>query len=818
MESIWKDFRLSLRTIKKNPGFALLAILALALGIGANTAIFSVVYSLMFRPLPGATNAKELVSIVLTEGDYPYAPSYPVYQDYASLTDVFAGATGWKITNGQLRIGNEIPERIMPTLVAGNFFDVLGVKMFRGRGFNDTEARQKGAGNVLVLGYKFWQQHFHGNPDVVGSIVRINGNAFTIIGIASSEFRGTDSLMEQPMYVPITGADYIYPDFSQMLEKRGSGEFNFIGRLQHNVDLETAQTAVNVVAARLAKEYPDVHEGQRALVYPEPRTRMEPAAAIFMPPIAIIFMTLVGLVLLAACSNVAGLLYARASSRQKELAIRMSLGAGRLRILRQLLTESLVLSLLGAAAGVFLARWVTALISGIHVATDLPLDFQLVIDNTVIAYSLLLAVASGILAGVVPGFRISRTNLVSNLKEGGQRSAGGSIRQRFRDGLVVAQVAVSLVLLICAGLFFQSTIHAAHQDIGIQIKGRLVMAMDTELLNYDEARSRTFYRRLLERVHNLPGVQNVALGRYLPIGFYNGRYKVLIEGQPQQKNSEKYAVFNVVSPGYFETIGMPVPQGRRFNEGDTQDSKRVAIINQAMAEKYWPHQNPLGMRFRYDNEENDALEVVGIVKTAKYMMPAEKPMPAFYLPFEQYYRSDTVLHIQTQGDPQQMIAAVRTEVQSLDPDMPVWGARTLEEHIRYGKMRVYDIGSWLVGGFGFIALMLSAIGLYGVMAFLVTLQKHEIGVRMALGASQRKVLRSVLVSGLKKTLLGLLLGAPLALLAGRSIQYLLIGVSPGDPLTIAASSVFLVAVTLVSAAGPAWRAAKVDPIIVLRSE
>jgi len=818
MESVWKDFALSLRALRKNPGFALLAILALALGIGANTAIFSVVYSLMFRPLPGAANPGELVSVVLTEGKYPYAPSYAAFKDYASLTRVFTGAAGFMITNGQFRIGNEIPERIMPTVVTGHFFDVLGVKMYRGRSFNDVEASQMGAGNVVVLSYRFWQRRFHGSQAVVGSVVRINGNAFTIIGIASKEFRGTDSLIDQAMYIPVTGVDFIYPNFSKNLEKRGAGEFSFIGRLRPGVDLKSAQAAASLLAAQLAKEYPDVHGGQRALVYPEPRTRMEPEAPGYLPAIAFIFMTLVALVLLAACSNVAGLLYARASSRQKELAIRMSLGAGRRRILGQLLTESLMLSFFGGTAGILLAYWVTNLLAGIRIATDLPFDFNFVIDTTVIGYTLVLAVASGLVAGVMPGLRISKTDLASTLKEGGRTSQGGSIRQRLRDGLVVIQVAVSLVLLVCAGLFLQSSIHAVHQDLGIQPQGRLVMAMDTEMLNYDEPRTRTFYRRLIALVRDLPGVQSAALGKYLPIGFRNGREKVFIEGRAKEKNRSDYTVFNVVSPGYFETIGMPVLQGRGFNEGDTPDTKRVAIINEVMAETFWPDRNPLGKRFRFDTEENSPVEVVGIVKTAKYALPAERPTPAFYLPFEQHYSSDTVLHVHTRGNPEQMIAAVRAEVQALDPEMPVWDARTLEEHIRYGKMRLYDIGMWLIGGFGLIALTLSAVGLYGVMAFLVNRQKHDIGVRMALGASQRNVLKTIVMSGMKKTVLGLLLGAPLALLAAASIDYLLVGISPRDPSTLAAASVFLVGVALAASMGPAWRAAKVDPMVVLRSE
>lgn len=817
---LWKDILFNLRTLGKNPGVAILALLALALGIGANTAIFSVVYSLMFRPLPGATKAEELVSIVLTDAkSLPYSPSYAAYQDFRALNTVFADAAATTVVDAQLRIGNRTPERIMFPMVTGNFFTMLGVKMAAGRTFNSVESGRQGAGNVVVLAYRFWQKQFSGNPDVIGSELKLNGTAFTIIGVTSQEFHGTDALMLQPIYIPMTAGDAIIPGFSKdLLTHTRNGDFVFLGRLRPGVKLEQAQAAVNVKAALLAKQYPEAHAGQRAIVYPEPRTRMEPAAAQYMPPIAIIFMTLVGLVLLAACANVASLLYARASGRQKELAIRLALGAGRGRILQQLLTESLLISLLGAAAGVLLARWLTNLLSSIRFATDIPIDFNFSLNSTILGYALILGVASGILAGLMPGLRISNTNLVSSLKEGGRTSQRGSARQRLRDALVVTQVASSLVLLVCAGLFLRSALKASTQDLGIQTRGRLVMAMDTELLRYDEARSRTFYRQLLERVRSLPGVESVSLGRFLPIGFRNAGYEVFIEGRAKQKDQADYGMFNIVSPEYFKTIGMPLLQGRAFTDSDNRESRRVAIINEAMAARYWPGQNAMGHRFRFDTEKNDPVEIVGIAKTAKYVLPAERPTPAFYLPFDQNYRSDMILHVHTLRDPKQMIAAVHAAVLAIDPEMPVWDTRTLEEHIRNGKMRLYDVGAGLIGAFGLIALALSAVGLYGVMAFLVNQRTHEIGVRMALGSSQGSVLRLILLNGMKKTAIGLVLGAPVAILATRAMHYLLVGVSATDPLTLSSAFVFLTGITLISTLAPAWRATRVDPLIALHNE
>ena len=810
-----------MRALVKNPGYAILAVLALALGIGANTAIFSVVYSFMFRPLQGATNANELVTMVLKEeGSYPYTFSYQAYEDYrAGLKNVFSDAAGWTIASAQIRVGKEAAERIMPTIVTGNYFEMLGVQIASGRSFSKDEKERMGAGNVAILAHSYWRSRFQSNPAVIGSTVRVNGHSFTIIGVASPEFSKNSTLMRQTLFIPVTGIDYVYPDYSKSyLNRRRSGEFNFVARLRPGITLKDAQSAAMVQASRMEAAFPDLFKSQRPVLYPEPRTRLEPAAAEFMPPVAITFMTLVSLVLLAACANVASLFYARASGRQKELAIRVALGARRGEVVQQLLTESLVLSVLGSLVGLVLARWITGMLSGIRIATDLAFDFQFTPDYTVIGYAILLAIFSGVAAGLTPALRMSSTNLVGTLREGGQSSQRGSVRQRLRDVLVVLQVAVSLVLLVCAGLFLQSTKNVARQDLGIKPDGRIVMSMDTDLAAYDDARTAVFYRQLLERARQLPGVEKAALGRYLPIGFGNGNYEVFIEGRPAEKGKTDRAYFNIVSDDYFETIGMPVLNGRALLKQDVQESKLVAVINEAMAKQYWPGQNAIGKRFRFRESTQEPVEVVGISKITKYVLPTERPAPAFYLPFDQNQRPDMILHVYTKRNAEQMIPAVRAMIRNVDPEMPVWDMRTLSDHIRYGKMRLFDIGTALIGGFGLIALMLAAVGLYGVMAFLVSRRTPEIGLRMALGATRVTVLKSVFANGMKKTLIGLLIGAPLAFLATRAIGYMLVGISPKDPTTILGSALFLIAVTAIAVFTPAWRAMRVDPLIALRSE
>ncbi len=821
MDSLWQDIRYSIRTLAKSPGFTAIAVLALALGIGANTTIFSVVYGLILKPLPGAENPGELVSVTLTEGhDFPHKMSYPVWEDYRSLRTVFTDAVGYFNEIIQFNTPNGTPERVLPLFVTGNYFDVLGVKALHGRTFNQEEGQLTRAASVIVLDYEFWQRRFAGNPAVIGSEVRVNDHSMTVIGVTPPEFRSTEGFFRPVAFIPASAVEYLYPQYRKiMMERRKAGGFAFVGRLQPGVNLAEARAAVAAHAAGLEQEYPEVHKGQRALVYPEPRARMETAAIQYMPPIVTVFMVLVGLVLLVACANVANLLLARATSRQKELAIRTALGAGRGRILRQSVVESMILALLGAGLGLLFAVWPISALASIRPATDLPLAFDFAIDYRVFGYTLLLAAGAGLISGLLPGWRMARTNLASTLKEGGRTSSQHSARHRFRDLLVASQVAVCLVLLVCAGLFFRTARNAARQDMGFDMQNRLVMAMDTGMRRYEKERTREFYRQLVERVRALPGVQSASLGRFLPIGFNNSTDELLIEGRPQEPDKPKpFAFVNIVEPEYFKTMGMPILQGRGFTENDTDGSLRVAIINDRMARKYWPDQNPIGRRFSVQDSKDGPLEVIGVTRTVKWVLPAESPNPGYYVPWAQRQRDDMVLHVHTHGDPLQMVSAVRAEMAALDPEMSVWDVRTMEEHILHGKMFLFDLAIAIVGAFGLIGMALAAVGLYGVMAFLVSQRTHEIGVRMALGASGGNVLGMVVRQGLVKAALGLALGLVLAFAVTRLMTNYLVGVTPTDPLTFGTVAVFLVAVAALASLAPAFRATRVDPMIALRSE
>ncbi len=821
METIWNDIRYSIRSLARSPGFTAVAVLALALGIGANTAIFSVAYGLIWKPLPGAESPGELVSVTLTEGqDFPHKLSYTGYQDYSSLNTVFSGTLGFLGNIAQFNHEGGVPERVMPLIVTGNYFDVLGVKALHGRTFNREEGELASTGNVMVLDYNFWQKRFGGSTSAVGSVVRMNDQVFTVIGVAPPEFRGTEGFFQPVGYVPLSSIELLYPEYRKTLtERRKAGPFAFVGRLAPGVSLDQARAAVTAHAARIEQEYPEIHKGQRALVYPEPRARMESSAITYGPPIVTVFMTLVGLVLLVACANVANLLLARATSRQKELAIRTALGAGRGRILRQSLIESSLLALLGAGFGLLLAVWPIQMLASIRPATDLPISFDFTIDYRVFGFTMLLAVGAGLISGLLPGLRIARTNLASTLKEGGRTSSQHSARHRFRDLLVASQVAVCLVLLVCAGLFFRTARNAASEDMGFVMKDRLLMAMDTDMRRYDKDRARNFYRQLVERVRALPGVTSASMGAYLPIGFNNDADELEIEGRPNEPDKPlPFAFTNTVEPEYFNTMGMPILQGRGFTLNDKDGSPRVAIINDTMARKFWPDQDPLGRRFTPIGSRDGPLQVIGVTRTIKFVLPAERPYSGYYVPYLQRPLKEMVLHIHTQGDPMRLAPAVRGEVAALDPDMPVWDVRTMEEHILHGKMILFDVAISIVGAFGLIGMALAGVGLYGVMAFIVNQRTHEIGVRMALGASAQGVLRMIVTQGLIKAGIGLALGLVGAFLVTRMLVNYLVGVTPTDPLTFGVVVAFLVAVAMIASLVPAFRATRVDPMIALRSE
>ena len=825
MTSLWSDIKYGVRMLAKRPGFTAIAVITLALGIGANTAIFGVIYNLMFRPLQGTVNPEQLVSItMMDEGNrYPNNMSYANYLDMKELEEVFSDAIAYNSWQAQLSSEGMNPERIFPFVVSGNYFEMLGVQAAQGRTFSVEEQTDPGAGNVLVISHTYWQSRFGGDPATLNQVISLNDNPFTIVGILPETFRGTSVYFAPQVFLPVTGIDYLTPDLFENLETRGKSLWvSVVARLQPGVSLAQARAAVLTHTSRLALEYPETMTGQRGLVYPEPRARMESSAIAFMPMIAGVFMTLVGLVLLIACANVANLLLSRAAGRQKEMAIRAALGAGRIRIIRQLLTESLILALLGGAFGLVIANWAADYLSSFRVATDLPISFDFSFDYRIFGFAFAIAAAAGILAGLFPALQSSRTDLAVTLKEGGRRGTGGG-RHWIRGTLVVAQVAVSLILLVTAGLFVRTAFNATKQDMGFVQENRLLVAMDTEMRQYDDDRGKRFYRELLDNVRSLPGVRSASTARFLPVGFNNGGRDITMEGEvPDPNRKRRFSFYNIVGVDYFKTMGMPIHQGRTFTRNDTVDEEEngrlVVIINDTAAEEYWPGENPLGRMVSISGSDGPFREIVGITRTVNFTLPSESPHPGIYLPYEQMYRSDLVLHVHTEGNPTQMISAVRAEINRLDPEMPIWDVRSMKDHIQKGKMVLFNLATKVVGSFGVIGIILAAIGLYGVMSYTVAQRTHEIGVRMALGASAPKILGLVLRQGALLTAIGLALGMVGASFLTPSFASMLVGVGPRDLLTFTVVSFALLVVALLACTVPAHRASRVDPMVALRYE
>jgi predicted permease len=815
-----QDLRYATRLLRSRPGFSVLAILTLALGIGANTAIFSVVNGLMFRTLPGAKQADSLVSISILRSGFlfPMGMSYPNYQDFAQLKEAFSGAIVSSFMPARLSDNLNDARRVQLTMVSSNYFGFLGVPMALGRDFTADEAKNMGSGNVLVLSNEEWRAHFASDPTVIGRSVKVNGNPFTIIGVAPADFSGTQGLLVTDGYVPTTAGDRLSTGVEKWLASRGAGGWNVIARLQDGVSVEQAGQAAHTLADRLAKDWPEDNPGLNAVVYPESRTRLEPSAAVYLPPIATVFMSLVGLVLLIACANLANLLLVRGISRRKEVAIRSSLGASRLSIVRQFMVESLVLAFLGGAAGLLMARWGAAVLAGVSLATDIRMRFDFSLDYRVFAFALIAATLAGLLAGLVPAVQASKTNLSDAMKEGGDR--GGSARRHWlRSGLVVVQLAVSLVLLVAAGLFVRSMLNVAAMDWGFAIEGRLMLTTDADLAGMSEEQGREFYHRLLEEARALPGVVSASTAQSVPFGMGQDGSDVYIEGRDLGGKDAPMILSNVVNTDYFATIGTPLLRGRAFGEGDQKDTPGVAIINERMAEEFFPGKDPLGQRISIKSANGPWLEIVGIAKTTQYIIPGENPRAYVYLPFTQNYRTAQILHISAKSAPEALLPMLRERIRALAPEMPIFDVRTMRTHIEKGKASViFELGSGLVGCFGLIGLILAAIGLYGVMALRGGQRTREFGIRIALGASAKRLVGEVLGHGVGLALLGIGLGVTAALFVTGLFAHLLVGVGPRDPVVFGLVALFLLGSRWLQAWFRRYGRAGVDPMTSLRCE
>ena len=819
LDEFVQDIHWAFRSLGRKPAFLVVTVLSLALGIGANAAIFSVVNAYLFRPLPVRDAGRLAVVAQVSRGDAtPGNVSYLNYEDVRHLAPgVIDDAVLFQSSAvGARPRGADDAERVYIDLVSGNYFQMLGVAPEAGAMFTAEQVARKEP--LVVLDYRYWQRRFHGDRTIVGAAIQLNGIPFTVAGVAEQRFTGTEEMIVADAFVPITTAALLVPREEGMLSDRTWSSSRVLAHLRPGVTIAQARGALTALANQLRTQYPEIDPGFNFVTALEVNARPDIAVANVMPWLAAVFMVLVGLVLLIACVNVTNLMLARAATRQAEIAVRRALGASNARLIRQLVTESVVLAMAGLVVGLVLARWVTAWLSNIHLATDFPVRFNVTPDWRVFAFAAGIALVAGIATGLAPALQSARGSLSDVLRDGARASAGRS-RHRIRGALVVAQVAVSLVLLICAGLFTQSVRAAASADLGFQPSHLALMTVDLTLQRYDSARRDRFYATLLERARAMPGVRAAALAHDIPMGGNNSSTTIYFDTDvPTVEDRRMDVYYNVVSADYFAAMALPLVAGREFTRFDTDSSPRVAVINAEMARRFWPGQDPLRQHFR-TRKDGPLLEVVGVVRPTKYMFLSEAPGPYIYYPLTQRPTSVVVLHLRTAGDPATLIAPARAMFRSIDPDLLVFDVKTMEQHLNDGIAFLFvRLGAVLATAVGILGLIQTIVGLYGVIAYGVSQRTREIGIRMALGADAGAVVRSVMTQGLVLTTIGLAIGLALAFVATRMMSGLLFGVSPTDALTFTVATVLLLALSAVSAWLPARKAARLEPLSALRTE
>ena len=807
MDGFLNDIRYALRNLIKRPAFTIIAAITLALGIGANTAIFSSVYALLLKPLP----FPELDRVVAIWDSYPSKGvkrnevSMANYLDWRAQNQSFEQLALYSWWSANLTAVDP-PERIQGMVVTANFFDALGVKPVMGRTFTEEE-NQPGKDEVAILTHSLWQRRFGGDPNIVGKTVTLSGYVCTVVGVMPEGFNYPANA---EVYSPFT----ITPAAG---ERRGYHSHYAIGRLKNGVSIQSAQADIDNITARLEQQYPLTNTGVRATVFPiVADTVRKYDTGLWMG------MAAVGFVLLIACANVANLMLARASGRQKEIALRAALGASRWRIIRQLLTESSIVALLGGALGILVALWG---IDALRVANPgdaakfAPGWHQLGINVTVLIFTVALSLLSGLMFGLAPALQVSKPDLNSALKDSNRQSSGRS--HWLRSSLVVLEVALSLVLLVGAGLFFRSFIMLFKTDPGFNPDNLLTvnLILSTENAKYKDQQQRVaFYNDLIQRIKTKPGVQSAAVVNHLPLGGSNTSVSFMIEGAPKAKLGDNIGRYRVVTPDYFTTMQIPIIEGRAFTDQDQAGAPRVVIINETLARKYWPGQDAIGKRMRVYDPQRDTpwLEVVGVSKDVRHDL-LEEVTPDYYIPFAQDAWSAMVLVARTTVDPASLAGSIRQEVWAIDKDQPVFDVRTMQE-VRSLSVGLQKFNSVMIGTFAVVALLLASIGIYGVMAFAVTQRTQEIGIRMALGARAPDVLKLVVVNGMRLAVIGLAIGLAASWALTRFISTLLHGVEPTDPLTFSVVSLCLLAAAFLACYLPARRATKVDPLEALRYE
>jgi predicted permease len=814
MTSFWQDLRYSLRMIAKAPGYAATAILTLALGIGANTTIFSWINSTLMNPIPGLSNPHEVVSLSLNgPSETPFPFTYPdvvaMREGQRSFSGIAAGGTAPMSLTGK---GN--PQRVWGTVATANYFDVLGVRITLGRGFQPAEDEKPGDAPVAVISYRLWQTHFAANPDIVGQTIEINRRPYTIVGVAPAVFQGSQTGLRSEIWVPIAMVRQLMAQGDLIHDHHYFWMFA-LGRLKPGVSAQKAREEMTLRLKPEVTNYPEEHKGHDSVaVYPLWRSPfgVNQVFSLLLP----MLMAIAGLVLLLACANVANLMLVRAVARRREIAIRMSLGASRWRLVRQSLVESLLLALAGGAAASALTFWTAGTLMKFVPAMDFPVSLGVRTDRTVLLAALGISVLTGVIFGILPALRSSGEAPVGVLKEDAGSVSSGLRKARLASGLVVAQISLSLLLLICAGLFIRSFRSAQQIDPGFNVHNVLIASYDLFTAGYSSEAGAEFDRQLVAKLEALPGIQSVALSSRVPMGFDGGSTSVKPEEYLPQANESMETQVAIVTPNYLTTMQIPILEGRDFTLRDRQDSQRTVIVSKAFAGRYWPRQEAIGRRL-YSDLTNEWFTVVGVARDSKATGLNEKPKPFLYLPLYQVYQATMIVNARVLGDPLASGAAVEKTIHELNSGLVVFDVADLEVRWQIASFQQRIAGTF-VGAFGLVALVLATVGVYGVTAYTTRQRTHEIGIRMALGATKEHVLWLVLARGLRLTLAGVGLGLAASFALTRYLESLLLGVTSTDALTFLTAAISLCAVALLACLIPAGRAIRVDPIVALRRD
>ena len=817
MGGLLQDLRYGMRMLAKSPGFAAMAVVTLGIGIGLNTAIFSVVNGILFRPLP-VRAPEELVNVYNTApagGLVTHEPvAFPDFADYRDQSHCFSGMIGYDLVPLALEQGDQT-QTVTAEMVTENYFQTLGVRPMLGRGFLPENGRTPGSDPEVVLSAAAWKGRFGGDEHIVGQMIHLNGVAMTVVGVAPAEFTGLVRGIGSEMWVPMMMRPALH--LGDGLTNRGSRWMFSMGRLKPGVTLGQAQAELEAIARGLQKEYPDTNKDRNAGLVATREVKILPGLDRVLYTVSAVLMCVVGLVLVIACANVASMMLARAAGRRKEMAVRLALGAKRTRLCRQLLTESLLLAVPGGGLGLLAAAWTNRGLNAFQLPVPVRFALGLSLDTRVQAFTLAVSVMTAVLFGLAPGLRSSRTDLATTLKDESANASSTREKRRLHQGLVVGQVALSLVLLICAGLSVRSLENASRINPGFEEKGVATARFDAGLRGDTAQAGTQFYEQMKARARTLPGVVSVAYTDLVPLSFEVRTLSAAARGNDTGPEKQWPEVDSAtVGPGYFETMRIPVERGRGFAETDTAESGRVAVVNEALAQRFWPGKDPIGQQMRVE-EEKGYYTVVGVAANGKYRTLGEHQRSYLYLSLAQKYERGRVLLVRTTGDAHTVLPMLRQQAREIDEHMPVLQLQTLEESTAVSLL-LPRAGAGLFGLFGLIGVALAAVGIYGVTAFAASQRTQEIGIRMAMGAQRGDILRLLLGQGARLTVTGIGIGLAAAAGFTRVLGAILYGVAPTDLPTLGGVSLLFLGIAGLACYVPARRATRLDPLVALRRE